>query len=206
MKELIQQKKIDKTIKEYIYLSFFMLIYAFLVSILFLKWVVPVYGYTGLSININYQNLFMSIMYILIITMLIIVNSNRIKILFLNMLIMQSVIPMLCLYSFTNEFAKFDNFVLMLFCSTMVISIILLIKIKSSKMHLDSKIKNKLNIILLILISITLARYIINNGFKIFNLSFAKVYDYRLALRETMSGYMAYIDGWVFKIFKYIER
>lgn len=133
--------------------------------------------------------------------MLIIINSNKIKILFLNMLIMQSVIPMLCLYSFTNEFAKFDNFVFMVFCSTMLISIILLVKIKSGKMHLNSKIKTKLNIILLILILITLARYIINNGFKIFNLNFAKVYDYRLVLRETMAGYMAYIDGWVYKIF-----
>lgn len=201
MRELIQQKNIDKIIKEYIYLSSFVLIYAFFVSFLFLKWVVPVYGYTGFSININYQNLFLSIIYILTIIMLIIINSNKIKILFLNMLIMQSVIPMLCLYSFTNEFAKFDNFVFMVFCSTMLISIILLVKIKSGKMHLNSKIKTKLNIILLILILITLARYIINNGFKIFNLNFAKVYDYRLVLRETMAGYMAYIDGWVYKIF-----
>jgi hypothetical protein len=64
MRELIQPKKIDKIIKEYIYLSSFVLIYAFFVSFLFLKWVVPVYGYTGFSININYQNLFLSIIYI----------------------------------------------------------------------------------------------------------------------------------------------
>lgn len=201
MKELIQNQKIDKIIKTYFFLSSFMFAYATLVSVLFLKWVVPVYGYTGFSINIDYLNLLLSVLYLLIITMLINLNKDKIKVLIQNLLIMQSIIPMLCLYSFTSEFSKLDHFVLMFICSTVIISIVLLVKIKSKNVHIKSKTKTKLNAILLFIILITLARYIINNGFKIFNLSFARVYDYRLTLRETMSGYMSYVDGWVFKIF-----
>ena len=201
MKILIQNRKIDQMIKTYFFLSSFMFMYATLVSFLFVKWVVPVYGYTGLSIKIDYLNLLLSVLYLLIITMLINLNNNKIKVLFQNLLIMQSIIPMLCLYSFTSEFSKLDNFVLIFICSTIMISIVLLIKTKSKDLHVNSKLKTKINIVLLLLVLITLTRYIINNGFKIFNLNFAEVYDYRLVLRETMSGYMAYIDSWVFKIF-----
>ncbi len=83
-------------------------LYCTLIVFLFIKWTVPVYGYLGYTVNYNLTNVIISSSYIMIIGCLLVIQANNIKIFFILMLVLQVVVPMLCLYCFTDEFMEYN--------------------------------------------------------------------------------------------------
>lgn len=190
----------DSILRPYLSCLLSLLLYSMLIGFLFVKWVVPVYGYSGFTFGVNWVNIFFSIVYIGIISYFIIMQVDGVKTFFSFMLILQVIIPMLCLYSFTEEFVSYNIYVLMCIVCFIIISL-------ASSINIDL-INNFSNVtfsrlflpFMTIITCFTLARYIMLNGLGIFNLDITKVYDYRLLLRETMVGAFAYLDAWTIKI------
>lgn len=176
-------------------------IYGALTSYLFINWIIPTYSHMGFTLDYNLSNIFLSILYVLFLTLMVNIHKNKIKIIFIDILILQTIIPMLCLYCFTKEFSVYSNYVLMSVISVIIIAILVLINIKSSNIFLNGKIKNRLLVVMFFAVIFTIIRYIMLNGLRYFNLDFTKIYSYRFQLRETMSGYLLYLDNWAFKVF-----
>ncbi len=107
------------------YLTYLMslLLYSVLIVFLFVKWVVPVYTYKGYTIDFNWTNISMSIMYIAIISYFVAIQVDNIKAFFISVLIVTVIIPMLCLYSFTEEFVFYDMYILMIMFCVFIISL-----------------------------------------------------------------------------------
>ncbi len=184
------------------YLTYLMslLLYSVLIVFLFVKWVVPVYTYKGYTIDFNWTNISMSIMYIAIISYFVAIQVDNIKAFFISMLIVTVIIPMLCLYSFTEEFVFYDMYILMIMFCVFIISLTCFIFIDLSGLSYRITFNRLLLPFMAFVTFFTLVRYVMLNGFGIFNLDITKVYDYRFLLRETMTGIFAYVDAWTIKI------
>ena len=170
-------------------------------AFLFVKWVVPVYAYQGYTVNYNFTNIIISVCIIAIISYFITIQADKIKTFFISILLLQVVVPMLCLFSFTEEFMFYHIYIVMVTICVIVISFINYIYINLENSKYISLSFNKLFLPIMTFITFfTLSRYIMLNGLGIFNLDITKVYDYRFLLRETMTGIFAYLDGWTVKI------
>ena len=200
--EFILNKKIksNKMLNKYTITTFYFLIYATIVSYLLVKWVIPVYGNGNMTFEINEINIFISITNIAIISFFINLHKNKIKKLFIELFVLQVIIPMLILYSLTKEYSIYDLYITMYVFSVILISLISLISLKLSNKYFRSKNIKKIHFLLSLLVFFTITRYFILNGIKMFNLNFNKVYNYRFLLRETMTGYLLYLDNWTFNV------
>lgn len=170
-------------------------------AFLFVKWVVPVYAYQGYTVNYNFTNIIISVCIIAIISYFITIQADKIKTFFISILLLQVVVPMLCLFSFTEEFMFYHIYIVMVTICVIVISFINYIYINLENSKYISLSFNKLFLPIMTFITFfTLSRYIMLNGLGIFNLDFTKIYDYRFLLRETMTGILVYLDVWTIKI------
>ena len=82
-------------------------------AFLFVKWVVPVYAYQGYTVNYNFTNIIISVCIIAIISYFITIQADKIKTFFISILLLQVVVPMLCLFSFTEEFMFYHIYIVM---------------------------------------------------------------------------------------------
>lgn len=194
------QSDLNSILRTYTTYLMSLFLYCTLIAFLFIKWTVPVYGYLGYTVNYNLTNVIISSSYIMIIGCLLVIQANNIKIFFILMLVLQVVVPMLCLYCFTDEFMEYNLYMFIVIICVLVISIICFIK-TDCKDNFSCVSFSSLFLPLMTIITLfTLARYVVLNGLGIFNLDISRVYDYRLLLRESMTGILAYLDSWVVKI------
>lgn len=190
----------NKINKAYISSLFSLFMYFVLISYVFIKWIIPVYNYGDSIFAINWINVYLCIIYIIIINYFIVIHLNETKKFFLYILALLTIIPMFCLYAYTEEFAFYSKYMFMCIVCFMVISLIATIEINVSYYKKNITFKRILLPLMTIVVFFTMFRYMILNGLKMFNLDISKVYDYRLQLRETMVGYLAYLDSWTLKI------
>lgn len=161
----------------------------------------PRYTYAGFVSHIDYFNLFISAIYLLLVAWGA-VRSNRNSVKFiLSLLALTTIIPMLVFYSINEENHDANLFMFMYVCCYLVLSYLSNIIFDFKKRRIGVKLEKVLLILLFSITILDIVRYIKLNGLGIFNLDIMKVYDYRLQLRETMGGVLAYLDNWVMKIF-----
>jgi len=190
----------DPILRPYLSCLLSLLLYSILIAFLFVKWVVPVYGYSGFTFAVNCVNIFLSMVYIGIISYFITIQVDGVKTFFSFMLILQVIIPMFCLYSFTEEFMSYNIYISISVVCFIVISLTDSINIDLINNFSNVTFSRLFLPFMTIITCLTLARYIMLNGLGVFNLDITKVYDYRLLLRETMVGGFAYLDAWTVKV------
>lgn len=189
----LSKDKIYATILFYVYFGITLYNAAYIIF--------PRYTYAGFLFNVNYVNLAMSAVYLLPVSWGGVRSDSVIVKFILSILALVTIIPMLVLYSINEESHSGHMFMFACVCCYIVISCLsnLVFDFKSS----NTKIKiGKLLLVLLFSVTVLdIIRYIQVNGLGIFNLDIMKVYNFRLKLRETMEGILAYLDSWVMKIF-----
>lgn len=193
-------KKHESIIREYLSCVISLCIYSVLVVFLYIKWIVPSYEYFGYTASFNLINAIVSFIYLGILSCFLVIQTDNIKALYVLMIILQVVIPMLCLYTFAEKFVIFDLYMFMSFSCVIVVSIVGSVRISYITNLSNVSFNNLFLPLLTIVILFTLARYIVLNGLSVFNLDITKVYDYRLLLRESMTGILAYLDSWTVKV------
>ena len=165
--------------------------------------------YLGLESSAQYHllcetdpmNVLLSLMYVSIIAFIMYKTKDALIHFMLSLYVITVIVPMLAVYSVVKIHSQCQTYVFMTIICFTILSICSKINISVSQSYV---MPNTINLIIVILCTITIldiCRYIILNGVEIFNLNFYKVYEYRLLLRETMTGLLAYLDSWVAKIF-----
>lgn len=174
--------------------------YFFITIYLFRDWVMPVYSFANFNLLFNINNLYTSIIYISFIAFFALRTKNNAVRFILNIFALMTVIPMLVLYCMTKENAHYHLFVFVYVCCFCVVSFFSCFSFNEKEHFTNTKICRYLLLTMILLTILVIVRFIALNGLSIFNLDIMKVYNYRLALGETMGGILAYLDSWVMKI------
>ena len=177
-----------------------MYFYFFITTYLFRDWVMPVYSTANFNLLFNINNLYASIIYISFIAFFTLRPQNDAVRFILSIFAFMTVIPMLVLYCMTKENAHYHLFVFVYVCCFGVVSFFSCFSFNAKRYLTNANICRRLLLPMFLLTILVIARFVALNGLGIFNLDIMKVYNYRLALRETMGGILAYLDSWVMKI------
>ena len=195
-------KKSYFKIKNYVKFNFLFTFSFFLLAFVFINWDLPMNAYLGKGTSplLNVDKIFISLIYINIASILLSFYKNAIKIYFLLILFLFSVLPMLVLYGFTAEFSIYGTYVFMIFISFLISLFSAGYKIKYNNLLIKNKKQffKLVSLILLFLILVVFIRYLYVNGTSLINFNILKVYDSRYLLRTRMIGFINYIDSWVY--------
>lgn len=186
--------------KKYVASMLYLIIYSLTLLYFFKEWLFYNFGYSAMSWNYNVENIAACLLYAIIIVFIVSLNPDNVKTLFLWFLILLVLIPMTILHCYTKYFSNFGTFVFYCHFTVIIIAMLCLFEVEIIKNK--PKVFNEKSIILIMfLITVfTISRYLYLNGIGAFNLNITKVYDYRLNLRITMKGILAYLDVWVMMI------
>lgn len=200
--EVKMTNKVSFEIKKYIKFQLLFTLSFLLMGFVFVYWDLPLNAYMGKGTSpaLNIDKILISLIYINIISFFLSYFKNIIKLYFLQILFLFSILPMLILYSYTVECSVYGTYVFFVFISFLITLFSSGYKIKYKSIFVRNKkqIFRITSLVSLFLIFVVLLRYLYVNGISLINFNILKVYDSRYLLRTTMVGFVNYFDSWVY--------
>ena len=175
----------------------------YFINLYILKYnVAPIYSYMGFVLKSAEDNsVVISLIWILLLSIFLSMHNNRVKLFYLNTIIIVILIPMLCVYSIIVNYNNEYIYMFMCIICFIITSFVALLVLDRPYISTSKKSYCKLYIpIMICLIFIVILRYVVVNGLGIFNLNMLLVYKYRAILAHSMNGLFAYYDSLVIKI------
>lgn len=174
-----------------------MILYKAIIDFAYAFFVSPIYNYApGYNLDINNGKYILSWLYLFLIAFLIPKNNQKVSYMVLQLHTLIMIIPMLTVYSFTNQSSLFMLLIMGCFLFEIVA-----IKNVEFVFKLPT-IKNGKFIIIVIIVLCTFANYIYiirANGIHLEALNFSNVYEIRTGLIMS-TGFLKYLISWQYRI------
>ncbi|WP_340392689.1 hypothetical protein [Paenibacillus sp. FSL E2-0190] len=188
-----QPNKVERFDLKSIFIYLF--IYKSIIEIVYIFCISPLYSYSGLTLNIDISDYWISSFYVFFVVMFSPKDKLRPSSYLFILMEMFLIIPILSYYWMNNQSLIYVSFVVV---SSIIISIIL--KMKPIRINLTDKYaKVWLNFIFFLYILITLYLIVRRGGIDARAFNFDSVYDLRS--ENELSGILGYLMNWSAKVF-----
>lgn len=187
--------QINKHIKHILKITIFYVLYRIILDLMYVKWVNPIFGYTGFVYEIVIYKLIISYLVVFILIFLIPKTNNKVSFMILQLHFIIMIIPLSSVYALANLSTNF--MVMVLFCFGMQI-----VLIRTLPQIKTKKIKNAKLIIsfTMFLFSITTYLYLYRTqGIHLNAFDITQIYDIR-SNKYISIGIMTYLITWQYRI------
>jgi hypothetical protein len=190
----MKRKDISTISKHTIKVGMLYVLYRIMLDFIYLKWVSPIFGYSGFVTDPNIFKIFVSYIVIFLLVIIIPKTNKKVSYMILQLHFIIMIIPLTSIFGLANLSTKFMVMILICFA-------IQIIFIKNITLVEISKIRNAKNIVIGLTSILTLITYLylfLTQGinFSAFNIS--NIYDIRS--EQTNLGLMGYLVTWQYRI------